>query len=140
MATEPVIEQEYVETGRVRYVSHVFALWPDSQPAAAAALCANDQGRYWEYHEQAFLNFREGGFPTRDDILNWGRLAGVDLGPFTECVDSGRFLFDAQASALEGRRAGINGTPSFFIGDQLMEGNLPLAQFRAAIDAALAGR
>lgn len=136
--TAPILEREYVETGQVHYISHVFALWPESQPAAAAALCAEEQDRYWEFHAQAFANFREGGFPTSDDFLQWGQLAGLDTAAFQACVDSNRYLFDAQASSLEGKRAGVDSTPSFLINGALVKGNFPLDQFRQMIDAALA--
>lgn len=138
--TEPLLEQEYVDTGQVRYVSHVFALWPESQPAAAAALCANEQGKYWEFHKQAFLNFEQGSFPTTEAVLNWGQQIGLDSAAFKTCVDSGRYTYDVQVSALEGNRAGVTGTPAFFINGQLITGNASLADFRRAIDAALAGQ
>jgi len=132
------LDREYVETGKVRYVSHIFALWPESQPSAAAAFCAQEQSKYWEFHQQAFFNFQESSFPARDDFLKWAQLAGLDTPAFQTCVDSGRYSYDAQVSTLEGKRAGINTTPSFLINGKVLQGNAPLSDFRAAIETALA--
>jgi protein-disulfide isomerase len=138
--TAPILDREYVETGKIRYVSHVFALWPESQPAAAAALCAEDQGKYWELHAQAFAGFREDGFPIREDFLLWGQQAGLDAAAFQECVDSGRRVYDAQVASLEGQRAGITGTPTFFVNGTLLYGNVSIDRFRQTIDLALTTR
>jgi len=138
--TAPVLDREYVEMGKIRYVSHVFALWPESQPAVAAALCAEDQGKYWEFHTQAFADFRDGGFPTREDFLQWGQQVGLDAATFEECVDSGRHTYDAQVAALEGQRAGVTGTPTFFVNGTLLRGNVPIDELRRTIDLALTTR
>ena len=140
LTTAPVLERDYVDTGKVRHVSHVFSLWPESIPAAAASLCAHEQGKYWEFHEQAFRNFQQGRFPANEDFLGWAQLAGLDQASFKACVDSGRTVNDAQVSALEGTRAGVDGTPSFFIDGELLRGNVPLDELRRTIDAALAGQ
>ncbi len=140
LTTAPVLEQEYVDTGKVRYVSHAFSLWQETLPATAASLCAHEQGKYWEFHEQAFRNFQGGRFPTSDDFLRWAPLAGLDQTAFKQCRDSGRTVYDAQVSALEGRRAGIDATPSFYINGTLVSGNVPLDEFRRTIDAALASQ
>ncbi|HET7088864.1 MAG TPA: DsbA family protein [Anaerolineae bacterium] len=140
LTTAPILERDYVDAGKVRYVSHVFSLWPESIPAAAASLCAHEQGKYWEFHEQAFRDFQQGRFPASEDFLNWAQLIGLDQASFKQCVDSGRTVYDAQVSALEGTRAGISGTPSFYINGTLVSGNVPLDEFRRTIDAALAGQ
>lgn len=140
LTTAPVLERDYVDTGKVHYVSHVFALWPESIPAAAASLCAHEQGKYWEFHEQAFRNFQQGRYPANEDFLSWAQLAGLDQTAFQECVDSSRTVYDAQVSALEGTRAGVRGTPSFFINGEPVRGNVSLDEFRRTIDAALAGQ
>ena len=140
LTTAPILERDYVDAGKVRYVSHVFSLWTESIPAAAASLCAHEQGKYWEFHEQAFRNFQQGRFPANEDFLSWAQLAGLDQTAFRQCVDAGRTVYDAQVSALEGKRAGISGTPSFFINGALVSGNVPLQEFRRTIEAALAGQ
>lgn len=133
-----IIEDKYVKTGKLRYVSHVFALWPETQVAAAAAMCANEQGKYWEFHRQAFANQKQSGFPTANDFLAWGQQIGVEASKFADCVNSGRYAQDAQISAFEGQRAGVTSTPTFFIDGQVIRGDVPLDQFEAAIEAALA--
>jgi len=139
LTTAPALDREYVGTGKVRYVSHVFSLWPESIPAAAASLCAHEQGKYWEFHEQAFVNFQQGRFPASEEFMSWARQAEFDEAAFQQCVESGRYVDDAQLSALEGKRAGVSSTPTFFVNGAVVQGNAPL-ELRSAIDAALAGR
>jgi protein-disulfide isomerase len=135
-----LLDAQYVKTGKVRWIGHVFALRPETQPAAAAALCANEQGKYWEFHRQAFLGQLQDRYPNNDDFLSWGQKAGLDTNQFAECVNSGRTLQDAQVSALEASRAGVDGTPTFFINGTVIYGDVSLAQFQSAIEAALAGK
>lgn len=135
-----IIDDKYVKTGKLRYVSHVFALWPETQAAAAASLCANEQGKYWEFHHQAFVNQKQNGFPTTGDLLAWGQQIGLDASRYADCVNSGRTLQDAQMSAFEGTRAGVSTTPTFFINGRAIKGNAPLDEFERAIEAALAGQ
>ena len=134
------IDDKYVKTGKLRYVSHVFALWPETQAAAAASLCANAQGKYWEFHHQAFVNQKQNGFPTTGDLLAWGQQIGLDSASFAECVNSGRYAQDAQMSAFEGQRAGVSSTPTFYIDGRVIKGNASLDEFERAIEAALAGQ
>jgi protein-disulfide isomerase len=135
-----LLDAQYVKTGKVRWIGHVFALRPETQPAAAAAQCANEQGKYWEFHRQAFLGQLQDRYPNNDDFLSWGQKAGLDTNQFAECVNSGRTLQDAQVSALEASRAGVDGTPTFFINGTVIYGDVSLAQFQSAIEAALAGK
>ena len=134
------IDDKYVKTGKLRYVSHVFALWPETQAAAAASLCANAQGKYWEFHHQAFVNQKQNGFPTTGDLLAWGQQIGLDSASFAECVNSGRYAQDAQMSAFEGQRAGVSSTPTFYINGRVIKGNASLDEFERAIEAALTGQ
>ena len=134
------IDDKYVKTGKLRYVSHVFALWPETQAAAAASLCANEQGKYWEFHHQAFVNQKQNGFPTAADLLAWGQQIGLDASRYADCVNSGRTMQDVQVSAFEGKRAGVTSTPTFFINGRVIKGNVPLDEFERAIEAALAGQ
>ena len=140
LSTAAILVDRYVKTGKVRHVSHVFALWPESQASAAASLCANEQDKYWEFHRQAFVNQKQEGFPAAADFLDWGQQIGLDSASFAECVNSGRYAQDAQMSAFEGQRAGVSSTPTFFINGRMIRGNAPLDQFERAIEAALAGQ
>ena len=89
--TAPVLEAMYVEPGKVRYISHVFGFNQQSQAVAASALCANDQGKYFEFQREAFDNQSEDGAdPTIEDYLAWGENIGVERAAFEACVREGR--------------------------------------------------
>jgi protein-disulfide isomerase len=140
LGTASIVEQEYVETGKVRYVAHIYALRPETEPAAAAAWCASDQGKFWEFHHTAFANQSATSYPATTDLLSWGRQIGLDETAFAECVNSGRHLQDVRVAELEGQRAGVTGTPTFFVNGRAIQGNVPLDEFRNVLDAALAGQ
>lgn len=138
--TEPLIDEEFVATGKVRFVSHLFGFGAPTQAAAAAALCAGEQNKFWEFNRVAFENQVPDDAPGQDVLLSWGQQAGAEPSAFAECVRSGRYVFDVQAASAEARRAGVSRTPSFFINGRLLEGAYPIGDFRAEINRALAGQ
>ena len=112
---------------------------PNAMPAANAARCAGAQARYWEYHDLLFVAQPEF---SRDHLIGYARRLGLDVEPFTECLDAPRFRDAVLADLREGREAGVRATPTFFINRRKIEGALPIEEFRAAIKQALreAGR
>jgi protein-disulfide isomerase len=103
-------------------------------PAALAARCAGDQGRFWEYHDLLFV--AQPAF-TRDELVGYARRLGLDGPRFTECLDAARFREDVMADQREGRAAGVRATPTFFVNGQKIEGALPIEEFRDAVRRAL---
>jgi protein-disulfide isomerase len=103
-------------------------------PAALAARCAGDQGRFWEYHDLLFV--AQPAF-ARDELVGYARRLGLDGPRFIECLDAARFQEDVMADQREGRAAGVHATPTFFVNGQKIEGALPIEQFRDAIHRAL---
>jgi protein-disulfide isomerase len=114
--TLPRLISEYVQMGKLRYVIRempVEANHPLAAKAAEAALCAHDQGRYWEMHDTLFAN------PDRmllDELKQHAEALGLDVIRFDNCLDVGekrsRVLDDVKA----GKKAGMRGTPAFFLG------------------------
>ena len=138
------LKRDYVDTGKVRFVSrdlplpmHHFAL-----DAAVAARCAGVQGKFWDFRD-AILS--RGIPPTPEELTAAGHKVGLDMDTFVRCQKSGQFAEDIQRDADEAARAGINGTPAFVIGrleNGLVEGrkwlgNRPYTSFQSAIEAAL---
>lgn len=108
--------KDYVETGKVRYVLREFpiaSLHPQAAKGSEAALCAADQGRYWEMHDLLFANPR---LMAPDDLKKHGETLGLDTAAFSACLDEGKYAQRVQASVQEGVKAGVRGTPSFFVG------------------------
>jgi protein-disulfide isomerase len=103
-------------------------------PAALAARCAGDQGRFWEYHDLLFV--AQPAF-ARDELVGYARRLGLDGPRFTECLDAARFQEDVMTDQREGRAAGVRATPTFFVNGQKVEGALPIEEFRDAVRRAL---
>jgi protein-disulfide isomerase len=147
----PNIIADYVNTGKVRYVIREFPLTqihPRAARASEAALCAGDQGRYWEMHGKIFSE------PNRladEDLIAHAEALGLDGARFRACLEEGRHRARVEADMAAGAKAGIAGTPSFLLGltdpadpnklvaTELLQGALPYPQFRAAIEKLLAG-
>jgi protein-disulfide isomerase len=128
------LQGEFRET--VRFVFKDFPLrsHQNALPAALAARCAGAQDRYWEYHDLLFV--AQPAF-ARDDLIGYARRLGLDVPAFTECLDTARFRDAVLADQREGREAGVRATPSFFINQRVIQGAVPIEEFRAAIRQAL---
>ncbi len=105
-----------------------------AQSAAQAAQCAGEQGKFWEFHDLLFENFNQlsmGSFIEHAMILEMG------LGEFQQCMESGKFLAVVEKDFQDGRMAGINGTPAFFINGIVLTGAQPASAFEAIIESEL---
>lgn len=131
---EPKIEETYITTGKVRYIVHSFNLWPETRSLAAAAWCARDQNKFFEYHRLLFQN--QGKFEP-DSLASYAQQVGMDVQAFATCVNSGKHLADVDASSKAAVAVGVQATPSFFINNKLVEGALPFSEFQSRIEAAL---
>jgi protein-disulfide isomerase len=106
MRTEPKIIENYVRTGKIKVVYHNFIVIDgyergvtESRDAAAAALCAADQGKFWLYHDWLFRNqspTESTGAFTKDRLIEIGRLAGLDMTTFQPCVENGTHIADVE--------------------------------------------
>lgn len=138
----PAIVREYVETGRVRlaYVNYPLASHRNALPASEAAMCAGAQAAFWPYHDRVFaaqerLIAADQARPLLDSLAT---AQGLDMTAFAECLDERVMLPVVTADAERMRAAGVNATPTFFIGGTAISGAQPIATFRRALDAALA--
>jgi protein-disulfide isomerase len=147
--TLPQIEAEYVKTGKLRYVSREFPLesiHPQAFKASEAALCAGDQGKYWEMHDRMFANQRALG-PA--ELAAHAQAVGLDGAKFTQCLEAGTKAAKVRKDLAEGAKAGVTGTPAFFLGTvdganvkvvRIIKGAQPFGSFKEAIDSALAAQ
>ncbi len=127
--------------GKVRWVFRHFPLsfHPNAKPAALAAECAADQGKFWEFADKLFENRETLG----DDLYT--KLAtdlGLNVATFGDCYTSGKYSDKIDSQASEGAAAGVSGTPGSFVIDSdgnaiPIKGALPFASVAAAIDSAL---
>ena len=144
--TMPRIKEQYVDTGKVQIVFRDFpqsAPHPEASAAAMAAECAEDQGKYWEYHDKIFEEQdrrSRGGDVVRfrtADLKRWGKDVGLDTAAFDECVDSERHKAEVEADYADASGVGVNGTPFFFINGRVLAGAHPFSTFENVIEELL---
>ena len=97
-------------------------LHPRAQQSAEAAICAQDQGRFWEYHDSLFGNQQALEVP---DLKQRAADLGLDTATFNACLDSGRKYDFVQVDVDAGSAAGVTGTPTLFINGRYMSGPQP---------------
>ena len=143
-ATFPTLEKDYIKTGRVRLVVRDLPLGihPYARPAAEAARCAGEQGKYWELRN-ALLTLP--GPPTAEKISSSAAEAHLEMQQFGQCQGQHKFSADIDAEEGDAERLNINGTPSFLIGRLLngkvqgivIKGNRPIDVYRHEIQRLL---
>jgi protein-disulfide isomerase len=132
---EPVLQQLLERyPSELRLVSRNYPLNQVSREAAEAAACANQQGRYWEYHSKLFA---AGGNLDSESLHQLASEAELDLEAFQTCVAERRFQADVEADLADGRRAGVRGTPAFFVNGIPIKGARPLEDFVAVVEKEL---
>lgn len=126
------ILQEYVATGKVRYVDHYFGFAQSiNDGAVEAQLCAAEQGKYFTFKTALFASAASGAL----DITTAARGAGLHLSAFDACRRSRRYQQTVQEIALIDNM-GVTATPTFFVNGHEVRGNRP-DEIRRLIDAAL---
>ena len=148
--TKPQLVTDYVETGKLKYVIREFPLaqiHPNALKAAEAALCAGDQDKYWAMIELFFQDQRR---LAPEDLKAHAEGLGLDVASFSECLDGGKHAQRVQKDLADGVKAGVRGTPTFFLGltdpadatkiraTKALRGAQSYAAFKQAIDELLA--
>lgn len=151
------IKQNYIDTGKVKFVTRDFPLesiHPGAMPAALAAECVNELGGSEGYYAFKELvndeqNTRDSGSPagpvtktvtfTNDDLVTWAQSLGFNI---QSCLDDQTYASEVQGDLADGQAAGVSGTPAFFIINKkgkatLLSGAQPYTAFKSALDAAL---
>ena len=131
------LEEEYIDTGKVKLVFRDFPLGfhQNAQKASEAAECANEQGKFWEMHDAIFENQQSLSIAS---LKQWAGNLGIDTNKFNNCLDSGKYAEEVQNDFKEGSSYGVSGTPSFFINGIPMVGAQPFSAFKQIIDSELA--
>jgi len=145
----PTLVEEYVNTGKVKYVMRenpIQSIHSRALPAAKAALCAQDQDKYWEMSNMLFDNQRE---LTDENLQSFAATIGLDTTAFNACLVSDETMNRIDNDLEVGSAVGIRGTPGFVVGltdpddsnqanmTQFINGAQPLANFQSAINALL---
>ena len=112
------IKESYIDTGKVNYTYKDFPLnGLDSILAAEASFCAEDQGKYWEYHDTIFNNWagEKTGWITSNSLLDFAEQNKLNVNEFTECVNNHKYTQKVIENQKFAENIGINATPSFLI-------------------------
>jgi protein-disulfide isomerase len=136
----PTVEQVLKTYGdRIHFVYRHYPLpnHPNARPAAEAAACADEQGRFWEYHDRLFANTSR---LTDADLKEHAAATGLDPARFSACFDGHRFKSHVDQDVKEANDAGVTGTPAFFINGRTIEGSQPFDVFKRLIDEELAAK
>jgi len=136
---QPTLAQVVERYGdRVKVVYRDFPidqLHPQARKAHEAARCANDQGKFWAYHDVLYAKLPKAG---AEELIAYAQETGLDLPQFEQCIARRTHRDDVQKDIDDGIRAGVTGTPTFFINGRPLSGALPLQAFARVIDEELA--
>lgn len=113
--TLPQLEENFINTGKLRYVASDYPLPNHAQApkAAEAAHCAQEQGRFWEASRKFFENYSE---LEEEKLHEYAAEIGLDTEKFTECLASHRHAEAVAANKSAGAKAGVAATPTFLLG------------------------
>ncbi len=111
-------------------------LGEESMNAALAARAAQEQGKFWEYHDLLYENQSSPGAFSDENLVALAREVGLDVEEFEASLSSGEHRQVVTEAFTEGQRSGITGTPTFIINGQTLVGAQPLEAFEEAIEEA----
>ena len=143
--TRDTLIDNYIETGKAKliFVDLPF-IGQDSRIAAQASYCAEDQGKYWEYHEILYI-FQEGensGWADRDRLNSFAFSLDMNMDEFNDCMNYSKYAKRVQANYDQAVKNGVQGTPTFIIISQdgtteKFDGPQPYSVFAAIIEPML---
>ncbi|MGV7225418.1 MAG: DsbA family protein [Nitrosopumilus sp.] len=140
-STLATIQDDHIDTGKVKLVFKDFPLnGPDSFLAAEASFCAEEQEKYWQYHDELYKNWggERTGWITRESLDKFANTVNLDLEQFNKCLDEHKYQTKVISLHEFGKEIGIDATPSFlvFSGEKIIKirGNQPLEVFLKTFD------
>lgn len=129
--------KEYPKQVRIVYRDFpLSSIHPAATAAAEAANCANEQGKYWDYHSALFSNKYN---LNRDGFIQYAQDLNLDVTSFSQCFDERRYADEVQADYEYAATLGIRSTPTFFLNGIPIVGAQPYDLFRQVIEKELAG-
>jgi protein-disulfide isomerase len=125
------VKKKYGDKVRIVFRQFPLPMHQNAEKAAEAALCANDQGKFWQLHDAMFSN--QGALAV-DQLKAKAVELGLKADDFNKCLDSGAKVAVIEADKKAGSEAGVNGTPAMFINGRFLNGAVPLEQVTTVID------
>lgn len=134
----PEIIENYVNTGLIRLQFIPVAVINDESAfGAQASMCANDQNKFWTYHDHLFDRQGKDQFNIQN-LTTWAGELGLDEQAFRNCLVSGEYLDELNANMRDFQASGGTGTPTFLVNGQLINGAVAWDEMKATIDTQLA--
>ena len=131
----PGIIKDYVDTGKARIAFKYYPGHGTGETATKIALCADEQGKFWELHDLIFRNQKD--IENTPKLKELAKSVGVDSAKLEACLSGGKYDSRLDEDTSEGRTAGVSGTPAFFINGIKVEGAESFEVFRKIIDSEL---
>ena len=130
------IKTQYIDTGKVKFVYRDFPLsfHPEALPAATAVNCAEEQGKFWEFHNKVFENQQ---IISAANYKLWAEELGLDVAKWETCTKDTKVRAEIQKDFNDGTAAGVQGTPAFIINGKVISGAQPFTAFSQVIEAEL---
>jgi len=116
--TEHRLLENFIKTGKVKMIFKDFTIiGPDSVNAAHGTHCANDQGKFWEYHDILYNNWtgENNGWASSDNLLRFAQEIELDIDQWSDCMIDKKYSQITSNSSKDARELGITGTPAFFV-------------------------
>jgi protein-disulfide isomerase len=139
--TLDIINEDFIKTGKVKFIFKDFPLnGPDSKLAAEASYCAQDQEKYWQYHDELYKNWggERTGWITRESLDKFAEIVDLDIEKFNKCLDDHKYENKVNSLYAFGKEIGIDATPSFLVFNDekiiKIRGNQPLEVFLKTFD------
>lgn len=129
------VEEKYGDKVSIVYRHFPLPMHDKAHRAAEASQCANDQGQFWTFHDALFADQKPW---TDDDFKGIAKTAGIDVKKFEDCLSAGTHVATVDEDMEDGRKAGMNGTPGFYINGIVLSGARPFEDFVDVIDEELA--
>ncbi len=139
--TEPQLIKDYVDTGKVKlYYRHYQFLGAASVVAGNAAECANEQNKFWEFHDYLYKNQpseSDTSMYTTDKLTEIAGSLGLNAVQFKSCLSSNKYQKNVDQDLADGQKSGVTGTPTVFINGLPIVGAQPYSAFKIIIDQEL---
>ncbi|MGI0072342.1 MAG: DsbA family protein [Nitrosotalea sp.] len=116
--TESGIIKNYIDTGKVKMIFKDFTIiGQDSITAANAAHCAQEQGKFWEYHDALYNSWsgENTGWASSTNLVQYAKQVGLNPDQFNQCMTQAKYMQVVQGSVSDANTLGLTGTPDFFI-------------------------
>ena len=125
------VQETYGDKVAMSFRNFPLPMHKEAPRAGEASYCAQDQGKFWEYHDVLFENQRA---QKDEDLKKYAAQAGLDAAAFDACLTANKYADRVEADKKSGEMFGVSGTPAFFINGVFVNGARPFEAFAEVID------